>query len=55
MIRILTKARTAGGEAVLVNSNDQISQLLLMTKLNQVFKTFDSITDAEGHFSISNN
>lgn len=55
LIKILTKSRTAGGEAVLVNSNDQINQLLLMTKLNKVFKTFDSIEEATSHFSISNN
>lgn len=55
LIRILTKARTAGGEAVLVKSSTQISQLLLMTKLNQVFNNFDSLEDAVKHFNISNN
>jgi anti-sigma B factor antagonist len=55
LIRILTKARTAGGEAILVNSSTQISQLLLMTKLNQVFNNFDSLEDAIKHFNISNN
>jgi len=55
LIRILTKARTAGGEAVLANGNDQISQLLVISKLHQVFKTFDSTQSAIKHFLNSKN
>ena len=46
LIRILTKARTAGGEAVLTNIPDNISQLLVITKLNNVFRSFNSIDEA---------
>tara|TARA_B100000683_G_scaffold266989_1_gene300033 strand:+ start:1007 stop:1348 length:342 start_codon:yes stop_codon:yes gene_type:complete len=47
MIRIMTKARTAGGDAVLANIPEKIKQLLIITKLNSVFNSFDSIEDAK--------
>jgi len=45
-ISILTKARTAGGEAVICCVNKKINELLLITKLNTVFTVVDSLEDA---------
>lgn len=46
LISILTKTRTRGGEVILCNINEKIEKLLLITKLNSVFNTADSIDDA---------
>ncbi len=46
LISILTKTRTRGGEVILCNINEKIDKLLLITKLNSVFNTADSIEDA---------
>jgi anti-sigma B factor antagonist len=46
LISILTKTRTRGGEVILCNINEKIEKLLLITKLNSVFNTADSIEDA---------
>mgnify|MGYP003956253989 CR=1 FL=1 len=53
MIRVMTKARTAGGDAVLVNIPEKIKQLLVITKLNSVFNTFDDIESAKEALSNS--
>lgn len=37
LIQILTKARKAGGEAVIANVGKRIKELLVITKLNTVF------------------
>lgn len=37
LITILTKSRKAGGEVVIINVNDQITNLLTITKLTSVF------------------
>ena len=47
LIKILTKSRTIGGDAVLINVPDQLSKLLLVTKLNTVFKTFNNFDEAQ--------
>ncbi len=46
LIQLLTKARVAGGEAVLFNMNKKISELILITKLNTLFKVSESKADA---------
>lgn len=46
LIQLLTKARVAGGEAVLFNMNKKINELILITKLHTLFKVADSKTDA---------
>lgn len=46
LISILTKTRTRGGEVVLININDKIQKLMLITKLNTVFTSADSIEEA---------
>lgn len=51
LIRVLTKARTKGGEAVLSAIPSKVNELLVMTKLNNVFKSFT--TDQEAVASLS--
>jgi anti-sigma B factor antagonist len=46
LIQLLTKARVAGGEAVLYNMNKKINELILITKLHTLFKVTDTKTDA---------
>lgn len=42
LIQLLTKARKVGGEAVLFNLNKKIQELILITKLNTLFKVTDN-------------
>lgn len=42
LIQLLTKARKSGGEAVLYNLNKKIQELILITKLNTLFKVAES-------------
>jgi anti-anti-sigma factor len=51
LLMILTKARKAGGEAVLCNVSSNISSLLSVTKLNSVFSIYGSLAEAEAAFS----
>ncbi len=37
LITLLTKFRNKGGELVLIHPSDQISKLLMITKLNSIF------------------
>lgn len=46
LIQLLTKARVAGGEAVLYNMNKKINELILITKLHTLFKVADSKQEA---------
>jgi anti-sigma B factor antagonist len=46
LIQLLTKARVAGGEAVLFNMNKKINELILITKLHTLFKVAESQTEA---------
>ena len=46
LIQLLTKARVAGGEAVLYNMNKKINELILITKLHTLFKISDSQREA---------
>jgi anti-sigma B factor antagonist len=46
LIQLLTKARVAGGEAVLYNMNKKINELILITKLHTLFKIADNRQDA---------
>ena len=46
LISILTKTRTRGGEVVLININEKIQKLMLITKLNTVFNSADSKEEA---------
>jgi len=42
LIQLLTKARNAGGEAVLYHMNKKINELMLITKLHTLFKIAES-------------
>lgn len=46
LIQLLTKARVAGGEAVLFNMNKKINELILITKLHTLFKVATSKDEA---------
>ena len=46
LIQLLTKARVAGGEAVLYNMNKKINELILITKLHTLFKVVASKNEA---------
>src|SRR5688500_2645238 len=46
LIQLLTKARVAGGEAVLYNMNKKINELILITKLHTLFKVADTRQEA---------
>ena len=46
LIQLLTKARVAGGEAVLCNMNKKINELILITKLNLLFKVTQTPDEA---------
>ena len=46
LITLLTKARKVGGELVLANPSDFINNLLLITKLNTIFRIYKSIGEA---------
>lgn len=46
LLTLLTKSRKAGGELVLVKPSDFIKNLLLITKLNSIFKIYDSVEAA---------
>lgn len=38
LIQLLTKARTKGGESVIYNVSKKVNELLVITKLNTLFK-----------------
>jgi anti-sigma B factor antagonist len=42
MIQMLTKARTKGGDTVIYNMNKKINELLIITKLNTLFKVVEN-------------
>ena len=46
LIQLLTKARVAGGEAVLYSMNKKINELILITKLHTLFKVASNQEEA---------
>lgn len=46
LVKLLTKARNAGGEAIVCNVSQAIRQLFVVTKLTTVFKIAESMTEA---------
>ncbi len=46
LITLLTKARKKGGELILAQPSDFIRNLLLITKLNTIFRIYDSEQEA---------
>jgi anti-sigma B factor antagonist len=47
LITLLTRSRRVGGELVLSRPSAFIRNLLMITKLNQVFKVYDNLEDAQ--------
>lgn len=47
LLTCLTKSRKAGGELVLANVPEQVSNLLNITKLQTVFPTAESVEEAK--------
>ena len=50
LISALTTIRNAGGEMKLARVTEKIESLLVITKLNSVFETHPSVTDAVASF-----
>jgi anti-sigma B factor antagonist len=42
LIQLLTKTRTSGGESVIYNVSKKVNELLIITKLNTLFKIAES-------------
>ena len=43
LITLLTKARNKGGELCLISPSESVRKLLIITKLQAIFKVFDSV------------
>lgn len=54
IINFLTKTRNKDGEIIICNVSEKIKDLLVITKLHQVFNVVDSIEDAEASIEKSN-
>lgn len=50
LLNVLTKARNAGGEAVLCHLSKKVKQLFIITKLTSVYSVVDSFKEAEEKF-----
>lgn len=46
LIQLLTKTRSKGGETVICHVSKKVNELLLITKLNTLFKVVDNKADA---------
>ena len=46
LIQLLTKTRTLGGESVIYNVNKKVNELLIITKLNTLFKVANNKQEA---------
>lgn len=53
LITLLTRTRKKGGELVLVNPSSYIRNLLLITKLNSIFRIYENAEEA--HAFLNNN
>lgn len=47
LITLLTKVRNKGGELCLINPSESVQKLLIITKLQAIFKVFSTISDAK--------
>ncbi len=50
LIKALTNFKSNGGELKLANVNSNVMKLLKITKLNNIFETYDSINSAVNSF-----
>lgn len=46
LIQLLTKTRTRGGDSVICHVSKKVNELLIITKLNTLFKVTDTKEDA---------
>jgi len=46
LIGMFTSARNAGGELVIGGISPKVKKLMVMTKLDSIFKIYDSVADA---------
>jgi len=51
MVRILTRSRVNGGDAVMCEVNSNLNKLFEITKMGDVFKIYDSKENAQAHFN----
>lgn len=52
LISVLTKSRNIGGESIVCNIGKKINELLIITKLNSVFKIIETEKEAVAFFNI---
>lgn len=51
LLQILTKARNAGGDAVIINISEDIQKLFIVTKLNSIFTIKNNLTEASQFYA----
>lgn len=51
LIGMFTSARNAGGELVIGGISPKVKKLMVMTKLDSVFKIYDSVAEATEEFN----
>jgi len=51
LIGMFTRARNAGGELAICGISDKVRQLMVMTRLDSVFKIHGSVAEAIAHFN----
>ena|SRR6218665_852279 len=50
-VRLLTKSRSKGGDCVLVNLQPGVEKLFNLSKLNEIFTSYDSVENALTSFN----
>lgn len=50
-VRVLTKARNKGGECCVAAFQSTVQKLMNLSKLNEIFTSFASVTDAVANFN----
>jgi anti-sigma B factor antagonist len=50
-VRLLTKSRSKGGDCVLVNLQPAVEKLFTLSKLNEIFTSYDSVDNALTSFN----
>ncbi|KEO74520.1 STAS domain-containing protein [Anditalea andensis] len=51
LITMLTKMRNVGGEVYLCSPSEHVKKLLIITKLNNIFTVYESISEAKEKIS----
>jgi anti-sigma B factor antagonist len=51
LIKVLTKARNNGGEVVITRVEKRVKDLLVITKLNSVFKVVETLKEAKDYLN----